>query len=103
MTHLCDLVVHNKLVDTTFDRLRSSGRYDSLQKYVEYHACKQHGECDILASNDKFINYYEMKCSNHPHAFERALAQFKRFKATHPMLHARFIYVTPKVTKRIYL
>lgn len=103
MTNLECKILHEGLVDKVFSRLQKTGKYHSLQKHVEYRVKPLNGECDILSTTQNFINYYEIKCSNHPRAYERALEQFKRFKATHPLLHTRFIYVTPVVTKRIYI
>jgi Holliday junction resolvase-like predicted endonuclease len=103
MTHLDDWLRHENLVHHTFERLQAKNRYFSLQKHVPYRVKHYSGECDILASNDKFINYYEVKGHECKQSFEHAVEQFKRFQKTHPMFVTRFIYVTPTSVRRVYL
>lgn len=98
-----DLIRHDKLVDETHDRLVSKGRYNSIQKYVHYRTKEGAGELDIVASNNDFINYYEMKIHYCKQSREHAIKQFQRYKLTHPLLAVRFIYVTPTRVERIRL
>jgi hypothetical protein len=103
MTHLEDRIIHEDLVDEVFRRLVETGRYTSIQKHVFYHVKKLAGECDLIASNDRFINYYEIKCRKCPQSHARAREQFSRFRQSHPLLIPRFIYVTPTTVKREYI
>lgn len=103
MTHIDDLVAHEKLVNKVFLRLMLTGRYQSLNKHVKYGRHGNTGECDIIAMTSNCIHYYEIKGHCHPRSYDRALAQFKRFKATHPIVDTKFIYVSDTKVKRVYL
>jgi Holliday junction resolvase-like predicted endonuclease len=98
-----DWVEHERIVDLLFRRLRSTGRYQSLQKHVEYGNRKVHGEADIVATTHGHVHYYEVKIHANASSFYNAIHQFKRFDRVVDMTKPKYIYVTPTQVRRVYI
>ncbi len=103
MTHLDDVVQHENLVDRVFSRLSSVGRYTGINKHVRYGRHGNTGECDIRTTHNGYTHYYEIKGHHHKNSYARAVEQFQRYKDNHPFEKIKFIYVSDKCVKRVYL
>jgi predicted AAA+ superfamily ATPase len=97
------LVKHEDIVWSLATRLQQNPRYDYVQVHYTYDKEGKQGECDIVAYNKHSIHYYEVKCHTNKQSYEHASTQFRRFKATHPSLNPKFIYITEDTVKRVRL
>jgi len=96
-------VEHDKVCDQLASRLKLSGRYDWIEKHVDYGKKKLHGEADIVAGTGNSIHYYEVKLRYNDSSFYKATKQFKRFDRCTDLMDVKFIYVTPQRVIRVRL
>jgi len=94
---------HEKICDRLVVRLQQSGRYDWIEKHIEYDKKKLHGEADVVAGTGNNVHYYEVKCRYNESSFYKANKQFKRFKKCADIIDIKFIYVTPQRVIRVRL
>ena len=94
---------HNHLVDIVEKHLRG---YDYILKYVEYDNNNHHGEIDLLAIKDNFINIYEIKTHYCRKNFHKAIHQLHNAKEYVQNIFnpdkINLIYISEKNVRRIY-
>jgi Holliday junction resolvase-like predicted endonuclease len=105
MCNLESLIRHEELVTKVFDRLRKGHKYDYLEMHVLYQTKPNRvaGECDIISRRGNTVHYYEIKGTDHPNGYQRALAQFRRYKWNNPLMETKFIYIGGNKVRRIRL
>lgn len=99
------LRLHEETVDALAERLFNSGRYESIDKHVEYSRERVLGELDVQTTSfinqQYFHHYYEVKSRDTPAARKKAKIQFRRYQFNNPLKNVKGIYVTPTRVMRL--
>lgn len=95
---------HDKLVDILFKRLQAKSYTQNIWRELEYGETENDiyrtvGECDVLTLQNKRTVYYEVKSTDTPIAYEKAINQINRWCEYSGNKYG--VYVTPTRIKLI--
>ncbi len=88
--------LHDTLVDRLENILKRKKYYNYMWKFFEYCRNGQIGEVDLLAMNDEFYSFYEVKCNFHNKSHKKAKYQYDKFKKAFPNWESEGFIYTPR-------